>query len=203
MFGTVEINYTFHRYPSEQTFEGWRDQTPEGFLITLKANQQITHWRRLGNADEPISRFFEAARPLGSRLGVTLFQCPPNLPFDRSLIESFIECLPPEHRYAFEFRHPTWAEARPLLAERGAAWCVADTDDRPAPEEPLSTGTFVYLRLRRDRYADHELAAWAERIRLALGAGADVFCYFKHEEKESGPLFAQDLQQLVESGSAR
>jgi uncharacterized protein YecE (DUF72 family) len=196
-FGSVEINYTFRRYPSEKTLTAWREQTPEGFLITLKANQQITHWRRLAEADDPVSRFLEAARPLGSRLGVILFQCPPNLLYDRSLIEAFVAYLPPTFRYAFEFRHPSWVEAKPLLAGQRAAWCVAETDDQPATDEPLPPGRFAYLRLRKERYSDEELAAWAGRIRPALDSGTDVFCYFKHEDKGAGPIFAERMRDLL------
>jgi len=200
-FGTVEINYTFRRYPPAETFAAWREQTPEGFLITLKANQQITHWRRLADADGPVSRFLEGARPLGSRLGVILFQCPPNLPYDRTLIEAFMAHLPPTYRYAFEFRHPSWVEAKELLAERQAAWCVAETDDQPLIDDRLPPGPFAYLRLRKERYSDEELAAWARRIRPALDSGTDVFCYFKHEEKDAGPIFADRLQRTVEEGA--
>src|ERR1041385_6352597 len=50
-FGSVEVNYTFRRDPSDRTLAQWRRATPEGFLITLKAHQRITHWLRLAEAD--------------------------------------------------------------------------------------------------------------------------------------------------------
>ncbi len=195
---SVEINYTFRRYPSEKTLIGWRAQAPDGFLVTLKANQQITHWRRLADADEPVSRFLEAARPLGDRLGAILFQCPPDLPYDRSLIEAFVGYLPPGFRYAFEFRHPSWVEAMDLLAGQRAAWCVAETEEQPVPpDEELPAGPFVYLRLRKEAYAEDELRGWAERIAGVLDGGRDVFCYFKHENKEAGPAFAERMGELL------
>ena len=36
---SVEINYTFRRYPSEKTLDSWVEQTPPAFLFTVKANQ--------------------------------------------------------------------------------------------------------------------------------------------------------------------
>ena len=34
-------------------------------------------------------------------------------------LEAFLDALPATpYRYAFEFRHPSWEEARPLLAAR-------------------------------------------------------------------------------------
>ena len=201
-FNSVEINYTFRRYPSDTTLATWRDQTPAGFLVTLKANQQITHWRRLADCDGPVSRFLdEAARPMGDRLGVILFQTPPNLPYDRTLIESFLAYLPPTFRYAFEFRHPSWIEAKDVLASQHAAWCVAETDEQPFTGDLLPPGPFVYLRLRKLDYEETELQAWARRIEPALADGQDVFCYFKHEEKGAGPRFAERMQQLLGSGA--
>jgi uncharacterized protein YecE (DUF72 family) len=202
-FSSVEINYTFRRYPSEKTLATWRSQTPAGFLVTLKANQQITHWRRLADADEPVSRFLEAARPLGDRLGVILFQCPPNLEYDRSLIELFLAYLPPIARYAFEFRHPSWSEARELLASQRVAWCVAETDEHPVGADPLPAGPFVYLRLRKEGYSEEELAAWAGRIGSCLEEGREVFCYFKHEEKGAGPIFAERLGAMLGPGAGQ
>jgi uncharacterized protein YecE (DUF72 family) len=197
-FSSVEINYTFRQQAAEKTLLAWRDATPEGFLITLKAHQRITHWLRLANADESVATFLDRAKVLGSRLGTILFQCPPNLPFDRPLIENFLGFLPPMYRYAFEFRHPSWVEAKDILAAQGAAWCLAETDESPAPDTPLEAEPFVYLRLRKLEYSEDEIRAWAGRVSAALEQDADVFCYFKHEEKGAGPIFAERLAGLVE-----
>jgi uncharacterized protein YecE (DUF72 family) len=197
-FSSVEINYTFRQQPAEKTLAAWHDATPEGFLITLKAHQRITHWLRLANADDAVSAFLERAKVLGPRLGVILFQCPPTLPFDRALIENFLGFLPPTYRYAFEFRHGSWSEAREILASQRAAWCIAETDEQSSPAGPLPAEPFVYLRLRKTHYDDEEIAGWAARISDALQREADVFCYFKHEEKGVGPIWAERLAELVD-----
>jgi uncharacterized protein YecE (DUF72 family) len=195
---SVEINYTFRRDPAEKTLLTWREITPEGFVFTLKAHQRITHTRRLRNAGDAVNTFLEKARLLGDRLGCTLFQCPPNLPYDAGLLDDFLGLLPPELHAAFEFRHESWNEARPALAERGVAWCVSDTDEQPFTEPSLGiTGALAYLRLRRESYEDDDLKAWAERIGEALATGADAFCYLKHEEGGAGPRWAQRLAELL------
>jgi uncharacterized protein YecE (DUF72 family) len=102
------------------------------------------------------------------------------------------------YRYAFEFRHPSWVEAKDILASQGAAWCFAETDESPAPDAPLQAEPFVYLRLRKLEYSEEEIRAWAARVSGALEQGADVFCYFKHEENGAGPIFAERLAELVE-----
>jgi uncharacterized protein YecE (DUF72 family) len=199
-FGSVEINYTFRQQPAEKTLAAWREATPEDFLITLKAHQRITHWLRLADADEAVSNFLDRVKVLGPRLGAILFQCPPTLHYDRSLIENFLGFLPPLHRYAFEFRHSSWEEARELLAAQGAAWCLAETDEKVFAGEALSEQPFTYLRLRREAYSDEELGAWAGRISGVLGRGSDVFCYFKHEEKGAGPIMAERMARLIGAG---
>lgn len=196
-FNSVEVNYTFRQQPAERTLAAWREATGEGFRFTLKAHQRITHVLRLAGAEEALGRFLERARGLGDRLGVVLFQCPPSLRFDGARLEGFLRLLPPGGRYAFEFRHPSWAEALPTLAEHGMAWCVADVDGGPAPDGGLPAGPFAYLRLRRTDYGREALAAWAARIRSALAAGRDVYCYFKHEDRAAGPALAERLRELV------
>jgi len=194
---SVEVNYTFRRFPSEKSLGTWRSETPETFRFTLKANQRITHFKRLADADEDVRDFLERARLLGERLGCVLFQCPPSLKYDRELIERFVGYLPPGVRSAMEFRHPSWKQARELLLEQGVAWCVAETDERDPGEDDLSWRPFGFLRLRKTGYEDDELAGWAKRIGDALGAGHDVFCYFKHEDEGASTRMADRLRAML------
>ncbi|MEX0754436.1 MAG: DUF72 domain-containing protein [Actinomycetota bacterium] len=196
---SVEINYTFRRFPSEKTVANWVELTPPEFRFTLKANQRITHFRKLHDADEDVRAFLEVASKLGDRLGCVLFQCPPSLHYDRALIESFVGYLPPSPRCAIEFRHPSWREARELLLGQGVAWCVAETDERDPDEDDLAWEPFGFLRLRKTSYPDDELGAWAERIGTATAAGKDVFCYFKHEDGGASPQMAKRLEHILRS----
>jgi uncharacterized protein YecE (DUF72 family) len=198
---SVEINYTFRRQASEKTLTNWREATPETFRFTLKANQRITHWMRLEHADEAVREFLDRSRLLGDRLGPILFQCPPNLEFDRSRIEAFVGYLPPGVKAAMEFRHPSWLEARPILAAQGVAWCSAETDEKEA-DEP-SWEPFGYLRLRKTEYTEDELHKWAERISPALADGRDVYVYFKHEDGAASAKWAVQLQEMLSDSASR
>ena len=51
---SVEINYTFRRFPTEKSLTTWREQAADGFTFTLKANQRITHFKRLADTDEDV-----------------------------------------------------------------------------------------------------------------------------------------------------
>ena len=201
-FPSVEINYTFRRYPSEKSLITWREQTPEHFRFTLKANQRITHFKRLADADDDVRDFLTAARTLGDRLGTVLYQCPRSLRYDRGLIEAFVGYLPPQPRAAMEFRHPSWREARDLLLEQGVAWCVAETDEQDPGPDDLSWEPFGFLRLRKTAYSDEELQTWAERIGPALEADRDVYCYLKHEDEGASTRMADRLGALVRPTAA-
>ena len=112
-----------------------------------------------------------------------LFQCPPNLQYDRELIERFVGYLPPgPPAFAMEFRHASWNEAKDLLRDQGIARCVAETDERDPKPEELSWEPVGYLRLRKTEYGDEELEGGRKGSGPALESGADIFCYFKHEE---------------------
>ncbi|MGZ4130640.1 MAG: DUF72 domain-containing protein [Actinomycetota bacterium] len=197
VFPSVEINYTFRRFPTEKSITSWRDETPESFRFTLKANQRITHFKRLKDADDDVRDFLERARLLGPRLGTVLFQCPPSLKYEASLIASFVGYLPPDVRAVMEFRDPSWREARHVLREQGVAWCVAETDEHDPEPDDLSWEPYGYLRLRKTEYSDEELAGWAELIGAALEGEHDVYCYFKHEEEGAGPKMAKRLRAIL------
>ena len=185
---SVEVNYTFRRLPSEKTIERWRERARPGFVFTLKANQRITHWKRLEDVEDDVRGFVTTGRLLADRFGCVLFQCPPSLHYDADLLARFLDTLPANGpAYAMEFRHPSWAAARDALLERSVAWCVAETDDKDPKPEDLSWEPVGYLRLRKTEYSDEELATWAERIRPALDAGGTVFTYFKHEDEGASP----------------
>ena len=94
-FSTVEINYTFYRIPTEKILAGWDSATPDLFRLTLKAPKRITHDARLQDCGDEVRRFIETAATLGPKLGVLLFQLPPNLKKDVARFDAFLEAFPP------------------------------------------------------------------------------------------------------------
>lgn len=199
---SVEINYTFRHLPSDAVLAGWRSQTPEGFRLTLKASQRITHFKRLVGVDADVEEFVRRAVSLGDRLGVVLFQLPPNLRYQREILEPFLAVLPPVIRAAMEFRHESWSdpEVSDLLAANGVARCAADTDEHSLDDIPL-TAPHTYLRLRKLEYGPEEIAAWGRRVRAVLEGGRDVYCYFKHEGGGVGPAYAEALRDAATGGA--
>ena len=75
---SVELNYTFRRFPTEKLLSGWIASTPADFKFAVKAHQNITHVKRLKDAEEWTSSFLKALAPLhkAGKLGPVLFQLP-------------------------------------------------------------------------------------------------------------------------------
>ena len=189
-FRTVEINSTFYRMPTVALLENWAGEVPADFRFVLKAPQRITHQRRLADADEEVGHLLDVAATLQSRLGALLFQLPPSLKKDVPRLDAFLALLPPPHRAAFEFRHPSWFddEVFALLHDHRAALCIAEAEgDLEVPV--VATADWGYLRLWRPDYGEVELKAWAQRVRQQNWQ--EAFVFFKHEEAGRGPQLAQ------------
>src|SRR6266496_5709113 len=155
----VEINYTFRHMPSATTLASWVEQTQPGFVFAIKAHMRITHILRLKNAAEATEIFLRSIDPLRStrRLGPVLFQLPPNLKCNLPLLAEFLPLLPPDLRFAFEFRHDSWLneDVYALLRQHKISLCIAESEKLEIPE--VITADFVYYRLRMPEYTDADL----------------------------------------------
>ena len=192
----VEINNTFYRLPQKSMLENWKDQVPAHFRFSIKASQRITHFKRLKDVEDETKYLLETAGALEDRLGVVLFQLPPNMKKDLPRLEAFVECLPTTTRAAFEFRHQTWLEddVLQLFSARNHALCISDTDDLPVTHIDR-TSDWGYLRLRRIEYSEASLKEWLERIRAQNWS--DAFVFFKHEDEGTGPKLAGQFIDLA------
>ncbi len=195
-FSTTEINYTFHRIPSQKTIENWKTLTPETFRFALKAPQKITHWSKLRDCKDTLEYFYKVVTGLGERLGPVLFQLPPNFKKDADVLSSFLRELP-SIRAAFEFRHESWFddEIFEMLKKRNIALCIADTETIATPK--MATADYGYLRLRREDYASADVKRWAGFVREQKSNWHDAFVYFKHEESGVGPKLAKQMMELL------
>ncbi len=191
---SVELNYTFRRFPTEKLLAGWIASTPANFKFAVKAHQNITHVKRLKDSEEWTSRFLSALGPLreAGKLGPVLFQLPPFLRCDLPRLTNFLAQLPRHTRAAFEFRHESWFSSEVFEALRGAnaALCQAESEKLETPN--VQTADFTYFRLRKQSYSPKERAELAKQA-VGLAQKCDVFTYFKHEDTPEGALYAEDL----------
>lgn len=191
----VELNNTFYRLPKRSMVESWKEQVPENFRFSVKASQRITHFKRLKDADAETKYMLDTVSALEDRLGVVLYQLPPNMKKDLERLGAFLKQLPANHRAAFEFRHPTWFDddVLELLRSENRALCVSDTDDLPVSRID-KTADWGYMRLRRVAYSAAELREWISRMKDQEWNTAFVF--FKHEDEGTGPRLASEFIDL-------
>lgn len=191
----VELNNTFYRMPQQTMVESWKEQVPDDFRFSVKASQRITHFKRLKEADAETKFMLDTVSGLGDRLGVVLFQLPPNMKKDIERLDSFLTHLPIELKATFEFRHPTWYDddVLDLLRSHNRALCVSDTDDLPVNHVD-KTADWGYLRLRRVNYSKPDLKNWIKRIKAQ--DWTTTFVFFKHEDEGTGPKLAAEFINL-------
>lgn len=195
---TIEINYTFNHLPTEKNAAEWTAATGDDFVFGLKASQQITHRAQLRDPAETLPIFFERANLLGARLGPILFQTPPWVRRDDDRLANFLAALPRGTRCALEVRDASWYadDVYELLRTANVALVHAEGEKVPSPVETLDqTADFAYARLRaREGYPDASVDAWASRLGGILGAGKDVYAYFRHDDDGSNGLSALRLR---------
>jgi uncharacterized protein YecE (DUF72 family) len=224
---TLEINSTFYRAQTPKVYAKWRDDTPPGFVFSLKAPRQVAEVRKLAGAGAVVRGFlFGGLAEFGDKLGPIVWQFPPSRKFERDDFAAFLDLLPHALngrplRHALEVRSETFlCEAFLRLARTRGAACVF-TDSREYPNFADLTGDFVYARLMRSResepegYPAKELDAWAKRAEAWHDGSApddlprvsdgdeststprDVFIYFISAAKARNPAAAMALQGRI------
>jgi len=121
IFSTIEINGTHYSLQKPASFRRWREETPEGFVFSVKANRFITHIRRLREIEKPLANFFASGiLALEEKLGPVLWQFPPSFRFDAELMENFLAMLPRDTTEAARLarRHDGNLPARAFLNPR-------------------------------------------------------------------------------------
>jgi uncharacterized protein YecE (DUF72 family) len=206
-FDTVELNNSFYRLPSKLSMNAWYDNTPPQFLFAVKGSRFLTHMKKLKDAKQGLERFMDVAEELKEKLGPILFQLPPNWEVNLDRLSEFLDILPGYHRYAFEFRNPTWdtPEIYNLLSARNIDYCIYDLAGYQSPLRV--TANFSYVRLHgpggkyQGSYSDAALSAWAERIKEWRRTLDSVYVYFDNDEAGFAAHDALRLKQYVNGTS--
>ncbi len=217
-FRAVEVDSTFYAIPAAKVVRGWAQRTPPEFTFTLKLPQEITHERRLRDADDVVHEFLDRARELGPKLGPILVQMGPDFaPDEMPALERFIPRLPRDLRFALEVRQGRWMrpDIRPgllaLLAEHGVA--LALSDGKWIPRETMTelaerpTADFHYIRwmgpnrditdysyLQFDR--SEEIRSWSDVLKRAA-LTTDVYGFFNNHFAGHSPANARRMQELL------
>ncbi len=210
-FSALEVNATFYRLQSVETFRRWAAETPPAFRFAIKAHRYLTHNKKLNDPLPAIRLERSRAAGLGAKLAVVLWQLPNNLHRNLERLEGFARALGRWRRvrHAIEFRHPSWfdVEVAACLHAHRIANCQSDAADWPLWD--AVTTDLVYARLHghaltyASAYREGELRAWAARVRRWLREGRDVHVYFDNDALGHAPRNALRLLALLRSGAGR
>ena len=172
---SIEINGTFYGSQKPESFIRWREETPDGFVFSLKGPRFATNRRVLAEAGASIERFLTSGvLELKEKLGVINWQMAATKQYDPADFEAFLKLLPAQldgHklRHVVEVRHPSFAQPDfiTLLRTYGIGAVVADHAKYPMLPDP--TAPFVYARLQSASeqqdtgYSPDALAQWMKR----------------------------------------
>ncbi|MES2282346.1 MAG: DUF72 domain-containing protein [Pseudomonadota bacterium] len=222
----IEVNGTYYGTLKPASFKKWHDETPEGFVFSLKATRYATNRRVLAEADESIKRFVESGiSELGPKLGPIVWQFMPGKVFEAADFEAFLALLPSKAdgialRHVVDVRNESFMTPEFLALARRYKVATVFADAEQFPSFSDLTSDFAYARLMMSDaaietgYADAALDAWAERAKLWASGGApddlpcieeapkkqaprDVFIYFINGAKERAPAAAMALLQRL------
>ena len=207
----IEVNGTYYSTFKPATFAKWRDETPEGFVFSLKANRFATNRKLLATAGESIDRFVGSGiAELGDKLGPLVWQFMPTKQFDPEDFEAFLALLPRSVegralRHVLDVRHESFGapDYLPLARRYGCTTVHTDSDKFPAIAD--GQNDLAYIRLMRSEagretgYPPELLDQWAQGARAWTGAGSgrEVFIFLINGAKERAPAAALALIQRL------
>ncbi len=223
---SIEVNGTFYGAQKPETFARWRDETPAGFVFSLKAPRYATHRRVLSEAGPTIERFLNGGvLELKEKLGAINWQLMPATKFDAADFEGFLKLLPKkvggkQMRHAVEVRHDSFRAAEFIDMARHYGVAVVMAADSEYPRIADVTAPFVYARVMGTQpgrplgYSPSALDLWAGRARLwaeggvpddletaaakqGTGRGRDVYLYFISGHKVANPAAARALIERI------
>ena len=204
-FNTVEINNSFYRLPTAETFANWRQAVPPDFIYSVKASRFITHLKKLKDTQQALVDFIDHAAALEEKLGPILFQLPPRWNCDVARLAQFLQSLPAGLLYTFEFRNHTWyhEQVYDLLQQHQVAFCIYDLEQHQSPV--VVTSNLVYIRLHgpigkyNGSYSDEVLQNWAQAAYNWARESKTVYIYFDNDIGGHAVVDAQRLRAFVEA----
>lgn len=213
-FATVEVEHTFFAMPPRQMVLSWRRRAPDDFVFSPCVPRHITHVQRLRDTKSLLDDFLAVITELGPKLGPLLVQLPEDFRnTEQATLESFLETLPREQRFAIEFRHGSWLKDTTfqLLEQYQVAWVVVDAPF--LPRVPRVTAPFAYVRWhRRSGYQTQRqldpataLRPWVPLLRELGRQASDVYGYVQNRFSGYAPRDCQTLLELLgqeESGKS-
>lgn len=150
---SIEINGSFYSLQKPELYAGWYDETPDGFVFSVKAPRYITHVLRLRDVEKPIANFLASGvLALKDKLGPMLWQFPPSFKFDPERFETFLALLPHDTGAALEM----------------AKGCEARMEGRSYLEIDRKRPLRHAVEIRNETFVDPAFIALLRKYKVAL-----------------------------------
>jgi len=200
-FDTYEMNGTFYKFPTLKTMENWYQKAPDDFFFSVKAPQEITHYKKFVDCETLIDDFYAICdNGLKDKLGPILFQLPPSYQYSPEKLHFIIDQLDLNFDNVLEFRHTSWwiPEVWEELDKNNITFCSVSHPQ--LPETIFTSFPSIYIRLHgRDKmfyseYAIEELNTINEII--SRNNTKPSFIYFNNTASTAGITNAVEMKKI-------
>ena len=196
-FDCIELNATFYNVYPPATINKWKEKADSNpaFKFCPKFSQSISHIRRLKNADDITTIYYEGIMAFGDKLGPLFLQLSDNYtPKSLPELKAYLESLPKDVPVFVELRHKEWfadaivrAQVFELFRQLNIGAVITDATGRrdvvhmelPTPHAFIR---FVGNSLHRSDYARCD--EWVERIKQWRNMGLQSAWFFMHQHDE-------------------
>jgi uncharacterized protein YecE (DUF72 family) len=214
-FNFIELNAVFYSIPRADLIRKWKQMVDKNaigdFLFMPKFSRQISHIKRLANAESETDLFISNIKELRPYLGPCFLQMSDNFPFSGfDTLKAYLEKLPRDMKFFLELRHESWFGIESnrkailnLLTELGIGLVICDTSGRRDLVHMELTIPEVFIRFNGNNIDylntnEQRIAAWVERLKTWIGKGIDkiYFSIQQQDDKDSPGLTKYVIEQF-------
>ena len=196
-FDCIELNATFYQVYGPETIGKWRDKaaTNPNFKFCPKFSQTISHIRRLKNAEELTTQYYNGIMAFGDQLGPLFLQVGDNFtPKSFPELKAYLEHLPTDVPVFVEVRHKDWfavPENREnlfnMLHQLNIGAVITDASGRRDcvhMELPTPHAFIRFVGNSLDKTDYKRVDDWVERIKAWQQQGLQSLWFFMHQHDE-------------------
>jgi uncharacterized protein YecE (DUF72 family) len=203
-FDSIELNATFYNLYPASTIAKWKEkaQLNPDFKFCPKFSQSISHIRRLKNAEEITTTFYEGILAFGDKLGPLFLQLSDNFtPKSFPELKAYLEQLPKDIPVFVELRHKEWFandEVRQavfnLFHELNLGAVITDASGRRDCVHMNLPTPHAFIRYVGNGLTPSDYKRcdeWIDRIKQWRDMGLKSVWFFMHQhEEEYSPKLA-------------
>ncbi len=196
-FNSIELNATFYNTYGPDTIAKWKAKTetnPE-FKFCPKFSQSISHIRRLKNAEEITTQYYEGILAFGEKLGPLFLQLSDNFaPKSLPDLNAYLEQLPKDVPVFLEMRHKEWfsipevsKELFNMMHELNIGAVITDASGRRDVVHMNLTTPHAFIRFVGNSLHPTDYTRvdeWVERIYQWQQMGLQSVWFFMHQHDE-------------------